>query len=129
MDAWHWIAERKIAEALADGAFTNQSGAGEPLCLDEDPFEDPSLRMAHRLLKNSGFAPVWIEEGREIDQDPETLRADLRRAAGASDSQRFRDRVDALNRRIASFNLKASAAACHKAPIDVEGEIARGGRR
>lgn len=128
MDAWRWIAERKIEEAMAEGAFTNLSGAGAPLCLDEDPFVDPSLRMAHRLLKNNGFAPLWIEEGKDIDRDLQTLRADLRRGAGACDPERLRERVHALNRRIASFNLKAPAAVCHKPTIDAEREIARGGR-
>ncbi|MGA2593423.1 MAG: DUF1992 domain-containing protein [Bryobacteraceae bacterium] len=129
MDAWRWIAERKIEEAMAEGAFTNLSGAGAPLCLDEDPFVDTSLRMAHRLLKNNGFAPAWIEEGKDIDRDLETLRADLRRAAGTGDPERFRERVHALNRRIVGFNLKAPAAVCHKLPVDAEGEIARGDRR
>jgi DnaJ-like protein len=126
MDAWRLIAERKIEEAMAEGAFTNLSGAGVPLCLDEDPFVDPSLRMAHRLLKNNGFAPPWIEEGKDIDRDLETLRADLRGGAGAG--ERFHERVHALNRRIVSFNLKAPGAVCHKPPIDAEREIARGVR-
>lgn len=129
MDAWRWIAERKIAEAMADGAFSNLAGAGAPLDLDEDPFEDPSLRMAHRLLKNNGFAPAWIEESKDIDRDLEMLRADLQRTAGAGDAERFRDRVRTLNRRIASFNLKAPASICHKLPVDLTREIARGGRR
>lgn len=126
MDVWRWIAERKIEEAMAEGAFSNLAGAGAPLDLDEDPFEDPSLRMAHRLLKNNGFAPAWIEESKEIDRELETLRAELH---GAGDAERIRERALALNRRIASFNLKAPAAVCHKLPIDAEREMARGGRR
>jgi len=112
---------------MAEGAFANLPGAGAPLELDEDPFVDPSLRMAHRLLKNHGFAPAWIEEGRDIDRELEAMRADLRRAAGAGDPQRLRARMHALNRRIASFNLKAPAAVCHKLFLDADREIARGG--
>jgi hypothetical protein len=37
------------------------------LDLSENPFEGPAQLMAHRLLRNNGFAPPWIEEGREID--------------------------------------------------------------
>ena len=57
MDKWETIAERKIREAMAEGAFDNLSGKGRPLNLEEDPYEDPSLRMAHRLLRNNGVRP------------------------------------------------------------------------
>lgn len=55
MDEWEDIAERKIREAMAEGAFDNLAGMGRPLNLDENPYEDPSLRMAHRLLRNNGL--------------------------------------------------------------------------
>lgn len=57
MDEWHFIAERKIREAMEEGAFEQLEGEGRPLDLEVNPFEDPSLRMAHRLLRNNGFAP------------------------------------------------------------------------
>ena len=104
MDEWQFIAERKIREAMEEGAFDNLDGAGQPLNLEENPFEDPSLRMAHRLLKNNGFAPAWIEESKEIEAELARLRAE-----GASD-----ERVAALNRRIVAFNLKAPAPSLHK---------------
>ena len=113
MDEWHFIAERKIREAMEDGAFDHLEGTGKPLDLEENPFEDPSLRMAHRLLKNNGFAPAWIEEGREIETESERLRAQA--AAPGGD---FQGRVAALNRRIVAFNLKAPAASLHKRPFE-----------
>jgi len=91
MDEWHFIAERKIREAMAEGAFEQLEGEGRPLDLEVNPFEDPSLRMAHRLLRNNGFAPEWIEE-----------RKDIERAI-----QEGRTPVAELNRRIADYNLKA----------------------
>ena len=66
MDVWCLIAERKIREAIEEGAFEHLEGTGKPLDLSENPFEDPSDRMANRLLKNNGFAPDWIEEAKEI---------------------------------------------------------------
>ncbi|MDR3703504.1 MAG: DUF1992 domain-containing protein [Candidatus Sulfopaludibacter sp.] len=69
MDVWNPVAERKIREAMDEGLFDRLEGTGRPLDLDENPFEDPSLRMAHRLLKNNGFAPAWILEGKEIDRE------------------------------------------------------------
>lgn len=109
MDEWHFIAERKIREAQEEGAFEHLEGAGKPLDLSDHPFEDPSLRMAHRLLKNNGFAPGWIEEAREIEA--ESLRLKSQTGADAGD---FHSRVAALNRRILAFNLKAPSVTLHK---------------
>jgi DnaJ homologue, subfamily C, member 28, conserved domain len=127
MDVWRRIADRKIEEAMAGGAFDDLAGTGQPLSLAEDPFEDPSLRMAHRLLRNNGFAPAWIEEGKEIDAELESLRADLRRARGEDDLARFRQRISELNRKIAGFNLKTPSAVWHKLPVDADREISGGG--
>lgn len=113
MDEWHFIAERKIREGMEDGAFDHLQGSGEPLDLHENPFEPPSLRMAHRLLKNNGFAPAWIEEAREIEAESRRLRAQAGHASGD-----FRSRVAALNRRILAFNLKAPARSLQKLPFD-----------
>lgn len=113
MDEWNFIAERKIREAMEEGAFDHLEGAGQPLDLHENPFEDPSLWMAHRLLKNNGFAPGWIEEAREIEAESRRLRD---QAAAPPDD--FRSRVAALNRRIVAFNLKAPALSLHKRPFE-----------
>jgi hypothetical protein len=109
MDAWNLIAERKIREAMEEGAFDHLEGTGQPLDLRENPYEDPSLRMAHRLLRNNGFVPAWIEESREIEIESDRLRA---QADISRDD--YRTRVAALNRRILAFNLKAPALSLHK---------------
>ena len=116
MDPFRLIADRKIQEAMEEGAFENLSGRGQPLPLEEDPFEDPSLRMAHRLLRNNGFAPGWIEESKEIEAAIAKLREDLRQ--GRIDAGEFRRQADVLNRRIFSFNLRAPSTAVHKRAID-----------
>jgi hypothetical protein len=117
MDPFRLIADRKIQEAMDEGAFENLSGRGQPLPLEEDPFEDPSLRMAHRLLRNNGFAPAWIEEGKDIEAELEKLRED--RARERVTAEEFRARAAALNRRIFAFNLKAPSLAAHKRAIDI----------
>jgi hypothetical protein len=109
VDEWNFIAERKIREAMEEGAFDHLDGAGKPLDLRENPFEDPSLRMAHRLLRNNGFAPAWIEEAKEIEAETRRLRDQSE--CPADD---FGFRVAALNRRIVAFNLKAPALSLHK---------------
>ncbi len=92
---------------MEEGAFDRLEGTGRPLDLQENPFEDPSLRMAHRLLKNNGFAPAWIEDAREID-------AEFRRLQCEPDLPDFRSRVTALNRRIVAFNLKVPSVSLQK---------------
>lgn len=49
------IAERKIAEAMAEGAFDNLPGAGEPLKDDGLSTWPAESRLAMRILKNSGY--------------------------------------------------------------------------
>jgi DnaJ-like protein len=125
MDKFALIAERKIREAMEQGAFDRLEGEGRPIALSENPFEDASLRMGHRLLRNNGFAPAWIEESKDIDAQRQILESDAariraRNEAGADREwfdrkmQDIRDRTAALNRRIADFNLKAPTASVQK---------------
>ena len=110
MDIWNVIAERKIREAMEEGEFENLDGAGRPLSLDENPYEDPAQRMAHRILRNNGFAPAWIEESRDLDREIEHLESHRERYTAGE----YRRRVDQLNRRIADYNLKTPVAIAQK---------------
>jgi hypothetical protein len=110
MDVWNLVAERKIREAMEEGAFDRLEGAGRPLDLDENPFEDPSLRMAHRLLKNNGFAPAWIMEGKEIDCEIARIQKE-RDGVGRAELDR---RIAMVNRRIADYNLKVPLLSLQK---------------
>ena len=55
-----FMAERKIAEAVANGELDNLPGAGKPLELDDDALVPEELRMAYRVLKNAGYAPAEV---------------------------------------------------------------------
>jgi hypothetical protein len=114
MDVWNLIAERKIREAMDEGAFDHLDGTGLPLALDENPYEDPAQRMAHRILRNNGFAPAWIEEAKEIDREIGLLRTEDSRR----DPEQRHRRVAAINRRIAAFNLKTPVPGTQRLPID-----------
>jgi DnaJ homolog subfamily C member 28 len=128
------LTEKRLREAIENGEFDDLPGKGEPLDLQENPFEDPDLRMVHRLLRNAGFAPAWIEERKDIDAEFEASRIKLQRAwglfgkGGKSPSEpewerslsEFREKVAELNQRTRIYNLKAPAAVFHRRHIDAD---------
>lgn len=61
LNAIAFVAERKIEEAMQEGAFDHLPGMGKPLELDDLSHLPPDMRMAYTLLKNAGY----------IDQTPE----------------------------------------------------------
>jgi hypothetical protein len=132
MDHWEFVAERKIREAFAAGQFDNLPNHGKPISLDRDPYEDPSLWMAHHLLRVNGFAPPWIEEANDIDQEIARLRLGLAKARSRyaadhaswlRDLADLRERVVELNRRILNYNLKSPSTHFHKSLLDIDAEI------
>jgi DnaJ homolog subfamily C member 28 len=116
MDPWRFIADRKIREAMDEGAFDDLPGAGQPLP-EEATGGDPALWMAHHIMKDSGVVPVWIAEGNVIEAEIERLRR-LMASACAVNRHRLADEVAALNRRISAFNLIAPEAV-HKLPFSL----------
>ena len=141
MDRWESLVDKKIREAMEAGEFDNLAGSGQPIDLRENPYEDPDWRTAHRLLRNAGFAPSWIEERKDIDAELEAARIVLARKwlilRNARDTRHersagerwtraeaeFRATVSSLNRRIDAWNLKTPAIAFQRNRIDVEREI------
>lgn len=67
------LCEQRIVEAQGRGDFDHLPGAGQPLCLEDDPLIPEDQRLAHRILKNAGFTPPEISTRREIAD----LRAQL----------------------------------------------------
>ena len=128
------MTEKKLREAIERGDFDNLPGKGEPVDLQENPFEDPDLRVVHRLLRNAGFAPAWIEERKDIDAQFEFAKTKLTRAwslfgkTSEYEWQRtvreFREQAVQLNERIKIYNLKAPAAVFQRRLIDAEETIA-----
>lgn len=142
MSNWDKLVEKKIRDAMSEGEFDDLQGKGQPLNLDENPFEDPTMRTAHRLLRNNGFTLAWITERNEIETAIDEARASLARswdsfqeaqksrrvARQAEDDWRhfqntFRRQVADINRRIAAYNLRAPSPTLHRMPLDAEREI------
>jgi DnaJ homolog subfamily C member 28 len=143
MKHWESLIEQKIREAMDQGEFDDLSGKGEPIDLTENPFEDPDWRTAHRMLRNAGFAPAWIEERKDIETEIEAARTTLGRIwmvwrnarhtehSGSAEVrwrkalEDFRIKSVELNRRIEIWNLKAPAVGVHRNRIDFDREIDR----
>ena len=67
------IAERRILEAIRDGAFDNLPGAGKPLALEDDSHVPEDLRIAYKVLKNAGYVPPEVSLRKEIAKTEDLL--------------------------------------------------------
>ena len=66
MQSLAMIAEQKIAQAMKEKDFNSPKWKNKPLPLDDDRFVPEDLKMAYKVLKNSGYLPPEIEERKEI---------------------------------------------------------------
>ena len=133
------MTEKALREAIEAGEFDDLPGKGQPIDLSENPFEDPDLRTVHRLLRNAGFAPAWIEERKDIEAQLQQARVKLARAwslfgkqTTSSDTDQwnrniaeFRELATELNQRIKIYNLRAPATGFHRHVIDAEKVISQ----
>jgi DnaJ family protein C protein 28 len=128
--------EESIEQAMRDGQFDNLSGKGKPLRLDEHPYEDPEWRLAHHLLKESGFTLPWIQLRQEIEAEIAEAHAALRRAwewrqsaAGETEwrqaQQAYTARIEQINRRIRDYNMQTPSLNFQMPALNAAREIDR----
>ena len=145
------IVEEQLRKAREEGKFDNLRGHGQPLKLDENPFEDPAWQMANDMLKKNGFRPEWLEEDVAMRAELEGARQALarsrdwraaalqalgdRREAAAIErrvlvenewrlaQERFRARLGALNKAIFNYNLKVPSTRLQRLNLDIEAEL------
>jgi len=68
------IVEQRITQAQKQGKFKILNGAGKPFSKNDDLYFVPEdIRLAYRILKNSGFLPPEIELRKKIEQTEELL--------------------------------------------------------
>lgn len=134
--------EEIIRKAMEEGAFDNLRGKGHPLNLDMNPYVEPEWQLAYHLLKENGFAPSFIELRQDIDKDHATARQTLaqawqwRQEAVAAETETawvesqwqravaaFVKTVEALNRRIADYNLSVPLDRLQRKKINVDEEL------
>jgi hypothetical protein len=124
------IVERQIRIAMEEGAFDDLPHQGRQLPLDDDSAAGDRA-MAHRMLKNAGVAPAWIE----ADKTVRRLLAERDRSIAAAEGltglglARARERltrlVDEANRAIVRVDIEAPTHRQHHRPLDLEAELRR----
>ena len=128
--SWESLVERQIREAVDAGAFEDLPVQGERLPIEDDSSAG-EWAMAHRMLKNAGAAPPWIESDKEARRLLAELEALLERAPRISAMSRDRARrafmalVNATNRAIERVNAEAPTNRQHRRPLDSAAEADR----
>ena len=136
--------EEIISRAMQEGVFDDLPGKGKPLNLDQYPHQDPDWRVAHHLLKSSGFSLPWIERLGEIDENLRTARQYLEAAwvrqqathisleikhrnqlEWASAIDQFKTRLKSINDQIHTYNLEVPHLQFQIPLIKFEQELAR----
>lgn len=127
------LIDQQMAEAERAGQFRNLPGAGKPLDLGDDDGVPDELRVAHRMLKNAGYAPPWIELQKSIRADQDQLDRWLaqanRRWPNLGEAERtqlraeYEARLRALNKQRTTYNLTAPSAAGQLPLLQIEREL------
>ena len=73
LSAINIIAERRIEEAIKEGKLNNLTYKNKPLPDDNTQFIPDDLKMAYKMLKNSGYLPPEIETRKEIHRLEELI--------------------------------------------------------
>ena len=121
--SWESLVERQIREGMEAGAFDQLPHQGERLPLEDDSAAG-ELAMAHRMLRNAGIAPPWIESDKEARRRLAELEALIERAPRTSPLSRARERqrlariVDDTNRAITRVNAEAPTTRQHRPLLD-----------
>lgn len=124
------LIERQIREAIEDGRFDSLPHQGVRLPLDDDSAAGDRA-LAHRVLKNAGVAPGWIEADKTVralldERDRLLARVPwmsiLARRRARDDLRRL---VDATNRAIVRVNIEAPTDRQQRRPLDIAVELAR----
>lgn len=115
--------EERIRAAMAAGEFNNLPGAGKPLNLQDNPHEPEGWGMAFRLLKNNNVTLPWLEERQEIERELEEARAAAFCSQEPNARITFQSRLEHLNRRILSYNLRVPRPVFQRGLIAVQAEI------
>jgi hypothetical protein len=132
------LADQRIEQAMDEGMFNDLPGQGKPLDLGDDQNTPEDLRLAHRMLKSHGFAPMWIEARKDFDGEQQRLEQWLaainRRWPTLSEPARlaaqieYKKKVTDLARMLLNYNLSLPPGADQLPGIRVNEWLARLGK-
>ncbi len=127
---WESLIERQIREAMEEGAFDQLPHQGRPIPLEDDAAAG-SWALAHRMLRNAGAAPPWIEADKEVRARLAELEVALARGAAAQGPGRDRwvreiERlVVAVNAAVERVNAEAPTVRQHRRPLVLDEVVRR----
>jgi hypothetical protein len=122
--SWESLVERQIREAMEAGAFDQLPHQGKRLPLEDDEAAG-EWAMAHRMLRNAGAAPPWIESDKEVRRllaEVDTIVEQAPRAsrsAGARTRAKMAGLVEAANAAVLRLNSEAPTARQHRRPLNL----------
>ncbi len=99
------IVEEMIKKAQKDGIFDNLDGTGKPLNF-EDANVPEELRLAHKILKNSGFLPPEVELKKKITQTEQLLEGI---GNGAPEREKIKKKLNYLLTKLATMRGETSS--------------------
>ena len=124
------LVERQIRTAIEEGRFDALPHQGSRLPLGDDSAAGDRA-LAHRMLRNAGVAPGWIEADKAVRALLDERDLLLARAPRMSQLARPRAReemrrlVEAANRAILRVNIEAPTDRQQRRSLDLEVELAR----
>jgi hypothetical protein len=101
------VAEKAIRDAQRRGEFDNLPGMGRRLVFEDDSMVPEDLRMAYKVLRNSGHLPREMQEEKDIERALDLL-------ADCKDEQTKLRQLEKLNFMIRKINMG------RKRPINLE---------
>ncbi|KAA0185062.1 hypothetical protein HAZT_HAZT003464, partial [Hyalella azteca] len=109
------VVEDLIQESMAKGEFDNLSCTGKPLRHDNyNPYLDVATHKLNQVLIENGYAPQWVQLEREIRDDKEWIKNQLKKTRAtlglqplALNEQKLWDQaVASLNFHLSDLNKK-----------------------
>ena len=93
MSILHNLAERRILEAIREGALDDLALRGQPIPREDSSGVPEELRMGYKILKNAGYLPEELQVKQEI-----LSLQDMLSACTSEDEQREAQRKLSLRR-------------------------------
>ena len=92
------VAEKAIQDAQRRGEFDNLPGMGRRLVFEDDSMVPEDLRMAYKVLRNSGHLPREMQEEKDIERALDLL-------AQCKDEQTKLRQLEKLNFMVRKINM------------------------